>query len=104
MQSESFARARTTKICDFWLDSNQRPTDYESREPSAFYDSNPKNSKEFPFPELPISAVTDPFPNRITLCLPTEPFNLKILKRFLPTELRTKTDPPQEIHEACDLE
>ena len=78
------------------LDSNQGPTDYESKERGSFSGSNSKNSKEFPFPELPISSETDPYPNRVTLCLPTEPAKLKIANRFLATEIRTESDPLRE--------
>lgn len=48
----SFARSRTTKICDFWLDSNQGPTDYQSKERVSFFSSNSKNSIRFLVTEI----------------------------------------------------
>ena len=42
--------------------------------------------------KLPFLAKTDPYPNPITLCSPTESAKLKIVKGFLVTEIRTETD------------
>ena len=75
------------------LDSNQGPTDYESKERHSFCCSNAKKIKEFSFPELPISTETDPYPNRIALWLSTEPCNLKNSNGFWVTETRTESDP-----------
>lgn len=60
----------------------------------------PRAKNPLPPPELPIPAETDPYANRITLCLLTEPCNLKIVKRFLATEIRIKTDQVQEVRDA----
>ena len=84
---------------EWHLDSNQGPTDYESRERHSLFSTNSKNSGESNFPELPNPTETDSYPNRITIWLSTEPAKLKIAKRFLATEIRSKTDPFREIRE-----
>jgi hypothetical protein len=75
------------------LDSNQGPTDYESAERGSFFSSNSQKIRGFLFPEHPNFTETDPYPNRITPCLATEPPNLNNSNGFLATEIRTNADP-----------
>ena len=73
-------------------------------ERGSYTTSNSKNSNGLPFLGLPIPAETDPYPNRIRLCLPTEPAKLRMFERFSLAEIRTETDPRIEFRKAGHLQ
>ena len=80
-----------------------RQAQYAKRELCAqSNDNNSKNSKGFPFPELPTPAETDLYPNRIALFLLTELCNSKIAQGFLATHIRTKAESVWEARKAND--